>query len=407
MPLTDTAIRNAKPGASTIKLSDGEGLQLWITPKGGKLWNLAYRFDGKQKKLAIGAYPKIDLRSARAARDSAKTQLRAGQDPSEQKRLERIASAASRVMTFGLIADELIARKRREKKAPRTMKKVTWLLDIARPALGSRAVAEINAAEVLAVLRKVEAKGNLETARRLRATIGEVFRYAIATARATNDPTFALRGALVAPVVSHHGAITDPKEIGGLLRSIDDFPGQAETKAALSLLALLFPRPGELRLAEWSEFDLDAALWTVPELRMKMRRPHRVPLPTQAVAILRDLHKLTGSGKLVFPSIRSTKRHMSENTINAALRRMGYSSDEMTGHGFRALASTTLNESGKWSPDAVERALAHQEEDEVRRAYARGEHWDERVRMAQWWADRLDELRSGATIIPMSAKGSG
>jgi integrase len=407
MPLTDTAIRNAKPGQSVVKLSDGEGLQLWVMPTGGKLWNLAYRFDGKQKKLALGPYPEIDLRCARAGRDAAKAQLRAGQDPSEQKRLQRVASTANRVQTFGLIADELIARKRREKKAPRTIKKVTWLLDIARPALGNRAVADINAAEVLAVLRKVEAKGNLETARRLRATIGEVFRYAIATARATNDPTFALRGALVAPVVSHHGAITSPKEIGGLLRAIDDFPGQAETKAALSLLALLFPRPGELRLAEWSEFDLDAALWTVPELRMKMRRPHRVPLPTQAVAILSDLHKLTGTGKLVFPSIRSTKRHMSENTINAALRRMGYRSDEMTGHGFRAMASTTLNESGKWSPDAVERALAHQEEDEVRRAYARGEHWDERVRMAQWWADHLDMLRQGAKVIPMKPANAG
>lgn len=394
MPLTDTAIRNAKPRQSVVKLSDGEGLQLWITPAGGKLWNLAYRFDGKQRKLALGPYPKVDLRTARAGRDAAKAQIRAGQDPSEQKRLQRLKGSADRVQTFGLIADELIARKRQEKKAPRTLKKVAWLLDIARPLLGKRPISEINAAEVLAVLRKVEAKGNLETARRLRSTIGEVFRYAIATTRATDDPTFALRGALIAPIVEHHGAITSPKEIGGLLRAIDDFPGQPETKAALLLLALLFPRPGELRLSEWVEFDLDGAIWTVPAERMKMRRPHRVPLPTQAVAILRDLHKLTGRGRLVFPSIRSTSRPMSENTVNAALRRMGYTSQEMTGHGFRALASTTLNESGKWNRDAVERALAHQEENDARRAYARGEHWDERVRMAQWWADHLDGLRS-------------
>ncbi|AMJ63062.1 tyrosine-type recombinase/integrase [Bosea sp. PAMC 26642] len=407
MPLTDTAIRNAKAGDAVQKLSDGEGLQLWVMPTGKKLWNLAYRYEGKQKKLSIGPYPQIDLRSARATRDKAKDQLRAGQDPSEQKKLGRIAASASKALTFGLIADELIARKRREKKAERTIEKVIWLLDIARPALGRRPVADISAAEVLAVLRKVEARGKLETARRLRATIGQVFRYAIATARASNDPTFALRGALIAPTVTHHAAITAAKEVGGLLRAIDVFMGQPATRAALQLMALLFPRPGEVRNAEWTEFDLDSALWTIPPERMKMRRPHHIPLPSQAIAILKDLRAITGKGKLVFPSVRTTARPMSENTINAALRRMGYGVDEMTGHGFRAAASTLLNESGKWNPDAVERALAHQDEDETRRAYARGQHWDERVRMSQWWADYLDTLRSGAKVIAMPTKEAG
>jgi integrase len=255
--------------------------------------------------------------------------------------------------------------------------------------------------EVLAVLRKAEARDKLETARRLRATIGEVFRYAIATARATNDPTFALRGALIAPKVKNRAAITDAKELGGLLRAIEAFEGQPTTVAALKLMAILFPRPGELRLAEWREFDLANALWTIPASRAKMRREHRVPLPRQALAILEGLKPYTGHGALVLPGLRTATRPISENTMNAALRRMGYSQDDMTSHGFRAAASTLLNESGKFSPDAIERALAHQDADAVRRAYARGEHWQERVTMGQWWADHLDALRDGAKVIAL------
>jgi integrase len=254
------------------------------------------------------------------------------------------------------------------------------------------------------VLRKVEGKGLIETAHRLRATIGEVFRYAIATQRAKNDPTYALRGALQQPVTKHRAAILDPKELGGLLRAIEAFQGQPTTTTALKLMALLFPRPGELRLAEWKEFDLDKALWTIPASRTKMRREHRVPLPRQALMILRELHSVTGYAALVFPGLRSVKRPISENTLNGALRRMGYTQDEMTSHGFRAAASTLLNESGKFSADAIERALAHQDADAIRRAYARGEHWQERVTMAQWWADHLDSLRDGAKVLPFDKR---
>ncbi len=403
MPLTDTTIRNAKASASVVKLSDGEGLQLWVMPTGAKLWRLAYRFGGKQKKLSIGPYPEIDLRGARARREAAKAQLRDGLDPSEQKRLHKITQATSRANTFGLIADELMDKKEKEGRAPATMEKARWLLDLARPALGTRPITEISAAEILASLRKVEARGRHESAKSLRTAIGQVFRYAIATARAENDPTFALRGALIVPKVTHRAAITSPKEFGALLRAIDGFDGQPTTKAALRLMALLFPRPGELRLSEWDEFDFAAASWLIPAKRTKMRKDHRVPLPAQALAILKELHRETGEGSLLFPSLRTTRRPISENTMNAALRRMGFSQAEMTSHGFRAAASTMLNESGLWSSDTIERALAHQDEDEVRRAYARGQYWDERVKMAQWWADHLDTLRTGATVLSMKS----
>jgi integrase len=289
----------------------------------------------------------------------------------------------------------------REGRAEATLKKTKWLFDFARPLIGERPVAEISAAEVLAVLRKVEVRGRHETARRLRSTIGSVFRYAIATARADNDPTFALRGALTAPKVKPRAAVTDSKAVGALVRSVWGYDGQPATKAALQLMAYLFPRPGELRLAEWPEFDLEAAVWSIPALRMKMRRPHKVPLPSQAIAILTQLREITGSGMLLFPSVRSRHRPISDNTLNAALRRLGYSQDEATAHGFRATASSLLNESGLWHADAIERQLAHEDADAVRRAYARAEFWDERIRMMQWWADKLDALREGATVTPL------
>ncbi len=251
---------------------------------------------------------------------------------------------------------------------------------------------------MLAVLRKVEVRGRHETARQLRSTIGSVFRYAIATARADNDPTFALRGALTTPKVKPRAAVTDPKAVGALVRSVWGYDGQPATKAALQLMAYLFPRPGELRLAEWPEFDLEAAVWSIPAQRMKMRRPHKVPLPPQAIAILTQLRDMTGHGKLVFPSAWSQLRPISDNTLNAALRRLGYSQDEATAHGFRATASSLLNESGLWHADAIERQLAHEDADAVRRAYARAEFWDERVRMMQWWADKLDALREGGKV---------
>jgi integrase len=402
MALTDTAIRNAKPKESILKLSDGGGLQLWITPNGSKLWRLAYRFAEKQKKLSIGPYPAISLAKARDEREGAKALLASGIDPGQQKKLDVLASTASQANTFEIIAAELLAKKRKEGKASNTIGKREWLYSLAGDAFAKRAIAEITAPEILAVLRKVEIKGHYETARRLRSSIGEVFRYAIATARATNDPTFALRGALTVPVVKHRAAITDPKEFGGLLRAIDAFNGQPATIAALKLMALLYPRPGELRMAEWNEFNLPNAIWTIPAARAKMRREHRVPLSKQAIAVLQDLLPLTGHTAFVFPGLQSPLRPLSENTLNAALRRMGYGQDEATAHGFRATASSLLNESGKWSSDVIERALGHQDADAVRRAYARGEHWKERVAMNQWWADHLDTLRDGAEVIMLA-----
>ncbi|MCT4493108.1 tyrosine-type recombinase/integrase [Bosea minatitlanensis] len=402
MPLTDVAIRNAKPTGKLQKLSDGAGLQLWVMPAGSRLWRLAYRHQGKQKLLALGAYPTMALSQARDRRERARKLLADGIDPGEQKKADKRAKALSDANTFGAVADELLRKKEEDGKAERTLEKTRWLFDLAKPSLGDRPITEISAREVLDVLERVQAKGHRETAKRLRAVIGQVFRFAIATTRAANDPTFALRGALLAPKVKHRAALTKEDDFAGLLRAVDGFQGQPTTKAALQLMALLFPRPGELRPAEWSEFDLKEAVWTIPASRMKMRQEHRIPLPSQALAILKDLKTLTGNGKLVFPGYGISggegrtvaPRPISENTLNAALRRMGFGADEMTSHGFRAAASTLLNESGKWSADAIERALAHQDKDAVRRAYARGQHWDERVQMAQWWADELDRLKA-------------
>lgn len=407
MPLTDTAIRNAKAQTKVTKLSDGGGLQLWIMPNGAKLWRMAYRFDGKQKKLAIGPYPGIDLKAARAAREVAKDHLRGGRDPSAQKRLDRITKQENRAATFATFAAELRGKKEREGKAAGTLEKFDWLLAFATDDLGKRAISEISAAEILATLRKVEKRGRLETAKRLRSVIGQVYRYAIAAGKVADDPTLALRGALAAPKPTSRAAITDAKGFAGLLRAIDAYEGQPGTRAALQLMALLFQRPGELRFAEWTEFDLEEAIWIIPAKRMKMRREHHVPLPRQAVAIIKELREVQDRSPLLFPSLRSASRPMSDVTMNAALRRIGYAKDEMTPHGFRATASTLLNESGLWSPDAIERALAHQDQDAVRRAYARGRHWDERTRMSQWWADHLDLLRTGAKVIPMKPASAG
>jgi integrase len=403
MPLTDMEVRSAKPGARLVKLSDGGGLQLWMMPDGAKRWRLAYRFAGGQKLLAIGVYPATGLREAREAREDAKRLLADGKDPSLAKKLARAAKAAASANTFDAIASELLDKKRREAKAERTLDKLEWLLSLAHPYIGARPVAEITAPEVLAVLRSVESRGRHETARRLRATIGEVFRYAVATGRADADPTGALKGALTAPTVQHRPAIIEPKAFGGVLRALETYDGGPETRAALELAALTFVRPGELRTAEWAEFDLGAGVWSIPGEKMKMKRPHRVPLAPRAIAILRELQTITGSGKFLFPSIRSAARCMSENTINAALRRLGFDKDEMTGHGFRSAASSMLNEIGLWNADAIERQLAHVDNDSVRRAYARADFWEERVRMMAWWADRCDELRRGGVVVALRA----
>ena len=312
MALTDLAIKRALPGPKIIKLSDGGGLQLWITPDGAKRWRLAYRFGGAQKAFAIGVYPEVGLKAARDARDGARRNLAQGQDPSQIKKAAKMARAEAGANTFEAIARELADKKRRDGKAAATLRKFEWFMSFALPALGSRPIGEISAREVLVVLKDIEARGVHETARKLRTAIGDVFRYAIATARAENDPTTALRGALVAPTVTPRAAIVAPKAFGGLLRAIEDYQGANETRAALELLALTFVRPGELRAAGWVEFDLDAAVWEIPAGRMKMRKAHRVPLAPRPVAVLKELRKLTGQGRFLFPSVRSVTRCMSE-----------------------------------------------------------------------------------------------
>ena len=403
MPLSDVAIRAAKPAARLTKLSDGGGLQLWVTPDGAKRWRLAYRFDGTQKALAIGVYPAVGLREARDARDEAKKLLAAGEDPSLAKKLAVAAKASASENTFAAIAAELLDKKRREGKTPKTIAKLAWLLGLALPFIGPRPISEIKAPEILTVLRRIEARGKHETATRLREIIGGVFRFAVATGRAEGDPTGALKGALTIPKVRHRSAIIEPKAFGGLLRAIAGYDGAPETRTALELLALTFVRPGELRAAEWKEFDLDAAVWAIPAEKMKMKRPHRVPLAPAAVALLRELHAITGYGRYLLPSVRSASRCMSENTINAALRRLGFGQDEMTGHGFRSAASSILNELGLWNADAIERQLAHVDNDSVRRAYARADFWDERIRMMAWWSDRCEAMRRGGVVVPLRA----
>lgn len=393
MALTDLAIRSAKPKNSIQKISDGEGLQLWVQPNGSKLWRMAYRYAGKQKTLAFGTYPEVSLADARKKRDEAKSLLASGIDPSQQKRIDRLTKAISNATTFRIVAEEYLDKQKREGRSDTTIVKNRYLLEQAFPAIGERPIAEIKAAEILAILKLLERKGTLETAKRVRATIGAIIRFAIATARADSDPTTALSGAIIAPKVKHRAAILDPVALGAFLRAVEEFDGQLTTKAALRLLPLVFTRPGELRMAEWREFDLANALWVIPAARTKMRRNHEVPLARQAVDILTELHALTGRGRLVFPGLRTVERPISENTLNASMRRMGYSNEDVTAHGFRATASTLLNQSGKFSPDAIERALAHQDADAVRRAYNRGAYWNERVEMAQWWADYLNGLK--------------
>jgi integrase len=314
--------------------------------------------------------------------------------------IKRKLEKKSAVNTFQLVGEELLKKFEREGRAPATLSKLRWLLQFAFTAFGERPIAEITAPEILLPLRRIEARGKYETARRLRSTCGMVFRYAIASGRAERDPSADLRGALITPKVRHRAAITEPNAIGGLLRAIDQYDGYPIVRLALQFTALVFVRPGELRHAEWREFDFANAEWRIPPEKMKMRRPHRVPLSRQAIGLLRALQAISGEGRYLFPSISSVVRPISENTLNEALRRLGYSSRQMTTHGFRTMASTRLNEMGGWNPDAIERQLAHQETDDIRRAYMHAaEFWPERVRMMQAWADYLDDLRSSGKVV--------
>jgi integrase len=400
MALTDTAIRQAKAGDADRKIADDKGLYLLVTASGSKLWRLKYRIDGKEKKLSLGSYPEVGLKEARDRRDAGRKAAEAGSDPAAAKREARIARQFAAGNTFGAIAEEYILKLEAEQRAAITIAKTRWLMSKLSPSLGKRPITEITPHELLAVLRASERKGHRETARRMRSFASRVFRYAVITARATVDPAQPLQGALVAPTVTHHAAIIEPVAFGGLLRAIEVYSGQPVTTLALRLSAHVFQRPGEIRQAEWSEIDFDKAVWTIPAARMKQRQAHRVPLSAQAIAILREAQALSGGGRYVFPKLGSLLKPMCENAINQALRRMGYGKDDMTAHGFRSTASSLLNESGKWNPDAIERALSHADTDQVRSAYHRGAHWAERVEMAQWWSDHLEVLRDGGKILP-------
>ena len=400
MPLTDTAIRSVKPSEKPLRLFDGGGLYLEVAPGGGKWWRFKYRFGGKEKRLSVGVYPEVTLKKARDRRDEAREQLAEGIDPATHRKARNAAKADESGNSFEVVAREWFAKYEPTWVASHSDKIIRRLERDVFPWIGGRPIGEVTALELLTVLRRVESRGAVETAHRAQQNCGQVFRYAISTGRAERDPSADLRGALAPVKETHHASITEPKAIGELLRAIEGYQGALVTKCALRLAPLVFVRPGELRKAEWVEFNFDAAEWRIPAERMKMREQHIVPLAVQAVAILRELHALTGTGKYVFPGARSNGRPMSENAVLAALRRMGYAKDEMTGHGFRSMASTLLNEQG-WHRDAIERQLAHAERNAVRAAYNFAEHLPERRRMMQAWADYLGVLHAGANVTPI------
>lgn len=393
--LTETSVKAAKPQQKPYKLFDERGLFLLVSPTGGRLWRLKYRYGGSEKLLALGAYPDVTLKRAREKRDDARSLVADGKDPGELRKAEK----AARGNTFAALSEEWL-RLKSDKLASITLTKARWLLGFLLRDLGGKPIGSITAAQLLAALRKIEAAGNHETAHRAKQRFGEVLRYAIATGRAERDITADLRGALAPVVTKSHASITDPARVGELLRAIDGYVGQPATAAALKLAPLVFVRPGELRAAAWAEIDLEAGEWRIPAARMKMREAHLVPLATQAVAILEELHAITGPDGLVFPSLRSPLRPLSNNTLNAALRRLGYSGEEMVAHGFRSMASTLLNEQG-FNPDLIELQLAHAERNKVRAAYNRAQRLAERRKMMQAWADYLDGLKAGGNVVPI------
>lgn len=370
MSLSDAKLRSAKGQTKDCKIYDNEGLFVIVKPSGSILWRFRYRFQGKEGNLALGTYPATGLKEARERRNEARTQLEQGIDPGAEKKRHAIAAAMRAANTFKLVAEEYIEKAKADGMAPATEVKTYWLLKQLEPKLGNRPIADIEPFEVLSVLRAVERRGNIETPHRLRSFASRVFKYAIWTTRAQSDPTALLGGALRVVKVTNHAAIVDPGRLGGLLRAIDAFEGFKPLAAALQLSPHVFVRPAELRLAEWSEFDLEEACWRIPSPKTKMRREHWVPLSRESVNLLRDLRPITGDHQYLFPNIRSWQRPMSENAVNVSLRRLGFTGDEMTGHGFRSTASTLLNESGLWQPDAIEVALAHRvDKSKTRSAY--------------------------------------
>ncbi|MCX5748079.1 MAG: integrase arm-type DNA-binding domain-containing protein [Proteobacteria bacterium] len=401
--LTDLKCRTTRATARTQRLFDGGGLYLEIAPAGGKWWRLKYRIAGKEKRISLGVYPEVTLKEARGRRDEARKQIEAGSDPSAVKKARRIAAVVATGDSFEEVGRDWV--KKYEARWSEGHRDLTLhrLELYVFPWHGRQAVGAISAPELLATLRLIEARGAGETAHRLRQICSKVFAYAIATGQAERDPAADLRGALAPVKQTHLAALTDPTAVAPLLRAIDGYSGSLVTRSALGLSPLIFVRPGELRTAEWAEFDLDKAEWNIPAAKMKMRVPHLVPLATQAVAILRHLEPLTGRRRFVFPGVRSYERPMSNNTILAALRTMGYSGDEMTGHGFRAMARTILDEVLGVRPDIVEHQLAHKVKDPLGRAYNRTKHLPERRKMMQDWADYLDTIKTTLAKDPSTS----
>lgn len=402
MALTDTFVKNIKPKGTAVgeKHADGQGLYLHVKDA-GKYWRMSYRFLSKQRTLALGVYPAVSLAKARQRRDKARELLADGIDPMEAKRQEKQAKMAEAANTFEAVARDWLTKTAADRKASTTKKIEKWLAHDVYPYLGAMPISTIGPRDVLAALRHMEARGALESVQRVKQHIGQVFRYAIASGSAERDPTPDLKGALTKSAPSHFAAITEPKKAGELLRSIFDYKGHPYTVAALKLSPLVFVRPGELRHAEWAEIDWDAAEWRIPKSKMKMDQDHIVPLSTQAVDILRSVHPISGHGQYVFPSMRTGERPMSENTINAALRGMGYSPQDHTAHGFRAMARTILDEVLEERVDLIEHQLAHAVKDTNGRAYNRTTHLSARREMMQRWADYLDKLRKSAEVVQL------
>lgn len=400
MKLTAKAVEQAKPKDRSYRLSDGRGLFLYIGKGGSKGWRLRYFFGGKEKMISLGIYPEVSLKDARNKCLDARRLIDDGIDPSSARKEEK-AEIQDTTETFESVAREWHTKYLQTWTEGHAKTIISRLENNVFPWIGTSPIKEVSAQDVLGLLRRIEARGAIESAHRVRGIIGQVFRYAVAAGMAPSNPAADLRGALTPVVEKHHASITDPKEIGPLLRAIDGYSGHNVTRCALQLAPLVFVRPGELRHAEWEEIDLEAAEWRIPASKMKAREQHLVPLSRQALEVLEDLQPLTGPSGYVFPSIRTKDKPMSENTVNAALRRLGYTSDEMTGHGFRSMASTILNEQG-WTPDAIERQLAHAERNQVRAAYNYAEHLPERKRMMQAWADYLDDRRKDGKVIPIN-----
>jgi len=406
VPLTDVAIRNAKAADKPVKMFDGAGLYLLVSPTGGKLWRFKYQFAGKEKLLALGKWPDVGLKMARYRRDEARSLVAQGVDPSEkrkQDKTEAVAQAAEDANTFEVVARDWHDKQVMAWSKSHAAKVMGRMEQHLFPAFGKVSITKLRAPDILPTLREIEARGNNETAKRLRQYCEAVFTFAISTGIAERNVGADLRGALAPCRATNRPAIIDPKGVAQLLRAIDGYQGSPVVLAALRLAPLVFVRPGELRQAEWSEIDLEAAdgpRWSIPAEKMKMRRDHIVPLSKQAVEIITELFSLTGQDRYLFPCNRTNGRCMSNMALNAALRRMGYEQGEMCAHGFRAMASTLLNELG-WNSDLIERQLAHAERNSIRAAYNRAEYLPERRKMMQAYADYLDKLKAGAKVSPL------